>query len=307
MARGLASTLVSWPSVPRAPGPLGGPRGVVVRIAELWRYPVKSMIGERVAQVDLDATGVVGDRTWAARDNERGGIRGAKKIPGLMRLGARLGADGRVVVDLPDGTHVGTDDADRDARISAAIDHRVTLEALRPAHDLDHYRRGGPDSDDVMVELRSIFGRDADEPLPDLSIFPPEIIEFESPPGTYYDAFPLLVLTTSALRSLADALPDSVIDVRRFRPSIVVDTGDEPGHPEVAWTGRRLVVGDVELDIVAPCPRCVMVTREIDDAVPADGAVLRHIVGELGQDLGVYATVTRPGPVAVGDAVSLGD
>lgn len=276
-----------------------------MHIAELWRYPVKSMIGERVTTVDLDVTGVVGDRTWAARDEIRGGIRGAKKIPGLMRLGARLDAGGAVVIDLPDGTQVRTDDADRDVRISAAIDHPVTLEALRPADDLDHYRRGGPDSDDVMAELRGIFGREGDEPLPDLSIFPPEIIEFESPPGSYYDAFPLLVLTTSALRSMADALPDSAIDVRRFRPSIVIDTGDEPGHPELGWTGRRLAVGGVELDLVAPCPRCVMVTREIDDAVPADRAVLRHIVGDLGQDLGVYATVARPGALAVGDPVTL--
>jgi hypothetical protein len=276
-----------------------------VHVAELWRYPVKSMIGERVATVELDDTGVVDDRTWAARDGVRGGIRGAKKIAGLMRLAARREDDGTVVVTLPDGAEVRTDDPDRDARISAALDHPVTLEALRPAADLDHYRRGGPDSDDVMEELRGIFGREGDEPLPDLSVFPPEIVEFESPPGTYHDAFPLLILTTSALRSVADALPDSAVDVRRFRPSVVLDTGDAPGHPEFDWVGRRLHLGDAEVSITTRCPRCVMVTREIDDAVPADRAVLRHIVRDLGQDLGVYATVTRPGRVAVGDTATL--
>ncbi|MCU0309490.1 MAG: MOSC domain-containing protein [Acidimicrobiales bacterium] len=276
-----------------------------MHVAELWRYPVKSMIGERVATVELDDTGVVDDRTWAARDGVRGGIRGAKKIAGLMRLAARREDDGTVVVTLPDGAEVRTDDPDRDARISAALDHPVTLEALRPAADLDHYRRGGPDSDDVMEELRGIFGREGDEPLPDLSVFPPEIVEFESPPGTYHDAFPLLILTTSALRSVADALPDSAVDVRRFRPSVVLDTGDAPGHPEFDWVGRRLHLGDAEVSITTRCPRCVMVTREIDDAVPADRAVLRHIVRDLGQDLGVYATVTRPGRVAVGDTATL--
>ena len=55
----------------------------------------------------------------------------------------------------------------------------------RPADDLEHYRRGAPDSDDVVAELRGIFGREDDEPFPDFSVFPPEIVEFESPPGTY--------------------------------------------------------------------------------------------------------------------------
>ena len=68
------------------------------------------------------------------------------------------------------------------------------------------------------------MGREDDEPLPDFSVFPPTIGEFESPPGTYYDAWPLLVMTTSALDALAAAVPDSVVDVRRFRPSIVIDT-----------------------------------------------------------------------------------
>lgn len=277
-----------------------------MRVEEVWRYPVKSMIGERVAAAELGRLGIVGDRIWAARDEVRGGIRGAKKIAGLMRLAASGGVDGPVTVTLPDGTTVTTEDPDRDERISAAIEHEVTMWPLHPADDLEHYRRGAPDSEDFMEELNGIFGREEGEPLPDLSVFPPEIMEFESPPGTYYDAFPLLLVTTSALRTLADALPESAIDVRRFRPSVVIDTGDEPGYPEFDWVGRRVTIGGVELDVTTRCPRCVMVTREIDDATPADRSVLRHIVRELGQDFGVYATVARPGRVTVGDAVSVG-
>ena len=174
-----------------------------------------------------------------------------------------------------------------------------------PAADLDHYRRGAPDSDDLMEELRAIFGRELDEPLPDLSVFPPEIIEFESPLGTYYDACPLLVMSTSAFRAMEDALPDSVVDVRRFRPSLVVDTGDESGHPELDWVGSTLHVGEVDLELVVGCPRCVMVTREIDERIPQDRSVLRHIVRDLNQNVGVYANVIRPGSVRVGDAVTL--
>lgn len=278
-----------------------------MRVAQLWQHPVKSMIGTSVATAELGPDGMVGDRTWAVRDEVRGGIRGAKKIGGLMRLAARYVGDhtGPVEIELPDGTVVRSDDPDVEARVSAAIDQPITLWPLQPADDLDHYRRGGPDSDDILVELRAVFGREDDEPLPDLSIFPPVIMEFESPPGTYLDAFPLLVMSTSALRSLQDALPDSTVDVRRFRPNIVIDTGDQPGHPEFDWVGGQITIGDVVLDIIEACPRCVMVTREVTPDVPADRAVLRHIVRDLGQNVGVYAAVSTSGTISVGDPVSV--
>jgi uncharacterized protein YcbX len=280
-----------------------------MQVDQIWRYPVKSMMGSTVDVAGLDAEGIVGDRTWAVRDQVRGGIRGAKVLGGLMRLSARYIGDTRAAVEitLPDGRVVSTDDPDAAAAVSAAIDHEVTLEALRPADDLDHYRRGEAYHDDMMDELRSWFGRTEDEPLPDLSSFPPELVEFESPPGTYYDAYPLMLMTTSALRALQEALPDSAIDVRRFRPSMVIDSGDEPGHPEAAWIGRRLQIGETELSVVSACPRCVMVTREIDDAAPQDRAILRHVVRELDHNVGVYATIETPGEVRPGDAVTLLD
>ncbi|SRR6056297_180178 len=279
-----------------------------MQVSQLWRYPVKSMIGATVESIELDELGIVGDRTWAVRDLERGGIRGAKKIGSLMQFGARDIADGHVEITLPDGSTVRTTDADADDRVSAALDRQVRLERLAPADDLDHYRRGAPDSDDMMAELRGIFGREADEPLPDLSVFPPVVAEFESPPGTYYDVFPLMVMTTTALDALAVALPGSNVDVRRFRPSIVIDgagsDADTPGHPEFDWTGRTATIGTATIEFGAPCPRCVMVTREIDAEIPIDRAVLRHIVRDLDQNLGVYATIVTPGTVGVGDTLT---
>ncbi len=281
-----------------------------MHISQLWRYPVKSMVGGRVESIELDELGIVADRTWAVRDLERGGIRGAKKIGSLMRLAARDIDDDHVEITLPDGSTVCTSDLDVDDRVSAALDHRVQLERLRPADDLDHYRRGKPDSDDVVAELRGIFGREDDEPFPDFSVFPPIIAEFESPPGTYYDVFPLMVMTEAALSALAAALPESNVDVHRFRPSFVVDTGDDgadastPGHPEFDWTGRRATIGTATVEFGAPCPRCVMVTREISDEIPADRAVLRQIVRDLDQNLGVYATIVAPGVVHAGDTMT---
>ena len=276
-----------------------------MRISSIWSYPVKSMVGEQVERVDVSPLGIVGDRRFATRDHARGGIRGAKQIGELMRCRARSTAGGHAIITLPDGTEVSTAQDDVDALLSAGLGRDVSLESLRPATDLDHFRRGAPDSDDMLVELRAVFGRDHDEPLPDFARFPPELAEFESPPGTYYDAYPLMVITTSALRSLAAALAGSVIDVRRFRPSLVIDSGDQEGHPELGWGGRRATIGSTEIEFVGRCPRCVMVTREVDGDIPADRRVLRHIVRDLDQDVGQYANVLTPGSIAVGDGVEL--
>lgn len=276
-----------------------------MRVARIWRHPVKSFVGERASEVDVGLLGIAGDRHWAVRDHERGGIRGAKKIGELMRFGATFHGDGshHVLVTFPDGSVASSRDTDIDERLSAALGRRVGLESLPADGSTDHFLRGPSDSDDVVAELRGIFGREEHEPLPDFSVFPPEVAMFESPPGTHHDCWPLMVMTTSAMAALRAALPDSVIDDRRFRPSIVVDTGDEPGHPEFSWTGRCARIGDATVEFLAPCPRCVMVTRPVVDGIEEDRRILRHIVSDLDQNLGVYARVVTGGRVREGDPV----
>lgn len=278
-----------------------------MKLDQIWVYPVKSMVGGTVESCDMDALGIVGDRMWAVRDLENGGIRGAKKIGSLMQLAAHYTGDtdsrGQRIVEIttPDGRTVTSNDPRADAMVSDFVGTSVRLEHLRPADDLDHYRRGTPGSDDMMAELRTVFGRDESEPLPDFSVFPSEVVEFESPPGTYYDCWPLMVMTTSALRAVQKAVPESVVDVRRFRPSLVVDVPGVEGHPEFGWANRRATLGTCEIEFLSPCPRCVMVTREVNSEVPADRAILRHIVRDLDQNLGIYGRITKPGRVNVGD------
>lgn len=276
-----------------------------MRVAEIWTYPVKSMIGHKVDSAELSPLGIIGDRHWAIRDLERGGIRGAKKIGGLMQFAAnRLGDNTNdVVITLPDGRHVSSRDEDVDAVLSSALGTPVSLQSLPLDGALDHFRRGPSDSDDVVAELRGIFGREIDEPLPDFSVFPPEVAEFESPPGTHHDCWPLMVMTTSAFDALAAALPDSNVDIRRFRPSLVID-GAEPGHPEFSWKGRTAAIGRSTIEFLDPCPRCVMVTRRVDENIPEDRSVLRHIVRDLDQNLGIYARVIEPGVITTGDELT---
>jgi hypothetical protein len=289
----------------------------IARVAELWRYPVKSMAGEKLDHSSLGAAGIPGDRGWAVRDEVRGGIRGAKKLPGLMQCSARYleePSEGATRVPaaeitLPDGERVRADAPGAADKVGAALGTRVTLWPLQPATDLDHYRRGRADHDDLEVELRQVFGREKSEPLPDLSKFPPEIFEFESPPGTYFDVAPLLVMTDATLRKLQTLSPTSMVDVRRFRPNILLNVDADTaasngGFPEAAWAGRRLRIGDVVLELTLACPRCVMISLPFAE-LPKDSALLRTVVREAGQLAGVYARVEKPGTARVGDPVEL--
>jgi uncharacterized protein len=284
---------------------------IVGQIRELWRYPVKSMLGERIEATPLGANGIPGDRAWAVRDEERGGIRGAKKIPALMRLRARYREEPtQERVPAPEITLAGGDslrasEASAAQRVSDALAHKVTLWPLVPKEQVEHYRRGAPSHADLEQELRAIFGRTKDEPLPDISLFPPEILQYESPPGTYFDAFPLLVLTDATLRRLQSLAPKSRVDVRRFRPNLVVATPDGvEDFVEIGWVGKRVRIGEAELAITIACPRCVMITHGFDD-LPQDTGLMRTVVREANQNVGVYARVERAGRVAVGDTVEV--
>jgi uncharacterized protein YcbX len=286
---------------------------IVGRIAEIWRHPVKSMEGERLARADVGPNGLPGDRAWAVRDEVRGGIRGAKKLPGLMRCKAHYatepdGGRGKApTITLPDGSQVIADATDAAERVGAAIAAKVTIWPLLPPTALEHYKRGAPDHEDVQTELRAIFGREPDEPLPDFSIFPPDLFVYESPPGTYFDAFPILLLTDATLRRLGELAPAAKIDVRRFRPNFVVETSDgAAGFPEIGWAGRQIRVGGATLAGTAPCPRCVMITHGFGD-LPRDPSIMRTVVREANQNVGLYANVATPGAVRVGDPVELLD
>jgi uncharacterized protein YcbX len=279
----------------------------------IWRYPVKSMAGESLANVDLAGGGLPGDRSWAVRDEERGGIRGAKKIPGLMNFSARFAkapareGSSPAEIRFPDASKASTSDPDIGERLSQALGCRLSLWPLLPADALDHYRRGAPTHQDIEQELRSIFGRLPEEPLPDLSTFPPELMEFESPPGSYFDAFPLTLLSRASLATMASRAPDSQFDVRRFRPNLLVaETAPDEEFPELAWQKRRLRIGGALLRISVASPRCVMVTHGHGD-LPKDPGIMRALVRENGGNLGVYAEVEEMGTITAGDGVELID
>jgi uncharacterized protein YcbX len=281
-----------------------------MRVLELWRYPVKSMGGEHVEATTLREHGMHGDRLWAIRDEERGVLTNAKKFPALLGCSARFASEptpdvgpGRipaVTITFPDGSTVASGDPDVHARLSKLVDHRVTLCELRPASDKAHYKAVKA----TASEMRASFAIEEGEPLPDFSMMPMaklmELGKYATPPGTYFDAMTLHVVTTASLAALR-AKGSSDFDVRRFRPNAVIEaTG---GFVEAEWTGGTLTLGGSTAFVDCPTPRCSMPTRAQAELV-ADPKVLKTIVQEAERCLGVYATITRAGDVRVGDTVT---
>lgn len=306
---------------------------IIGTIRELWRYPVKSMGGEQLGGCIVNALGIPGDRGWAVRDDAAREIRGAKYLPLLLQCMAcyreepSVGVIPPVDITLPDGMHVGSDDPAVQARLSVLLGRAVSLWPRQAASQTAHYRRAYAGAHlvgwlsrtqlfRVFLQavlrfpplgrsMRETFGRTPDEPLPDLSMVPAELFEFTSPPGTYFDAFPLHLLTTASLVTMARLNPAAAWDVRRFRPNILIETvvGVE-GLVEVQWGGRTLRLGALHVRCEMPTVRCGMTAHAQAD-LPQDPTVLRTIVREAGQALGCYVSVLTPGRVAVGDVVEL--
>jgi uncharacterized protein len=238
-----------------------------VRVAELWRYPVKSLQGERLTGTDVGPEGLTGDRQWALFDVDSGLGLTARRAPDLLFAAARLRPDGQVDVVLPDGTVTG-----EDAVLSAWLGRRVTLRAAADAPGDRQYENP------FEVEDDDEYGWDA----------------FTGARGAFHDSSRIRV-------SLVSTGTLGTWDRRRFRANVLFE-----GSGEDALVGTRVRVGGAELDVVAPIPRCVMVTRPQPGGLGRDTSVLRTVHRERGGMLAVGALVARPGTVTVGDALTGG-
>jgi uncharacterized protein YcbX len=302
---------------------------LIGRVAQIWRYPVKSMAGEPLESSFIGPGGVAGDRGWALRDDTAGEIRSARRWPILLQCSARYrkepeGAVPHVDLTLPDDTTTSSDHPGVDSRLSTLLGAPASLWPLQPATHEAHYRRArrgaavaaligrsrlGRRSLQTILRaagldggVRRAFGREPGEPLPDFADLPAELFEFVSPPGTYFDVSPIHLLTTSSLAAMSCANPAADWDVRRFRPNILIDTGRAPALVEPGWCGRRVRVGRVSLRCEIPAPRCAMPTYP-QRALRGDASMLRTIVRDGHQQLGVYANVVSAGQIAIDDLV----
>jgi uncharacterized protein len=290
------------------------------QVAELWRYPVKSLGGERVEQAGVGARGVLGDRLWAVRDLERDVTASARQLPVLLTATARYpglvppdagpGNVPEVEITFPDGTVVSSSDAGVHQKLSELARRDVELTALPPAEDTSLHRLNREQRADTMspASIRAAFGVADGEKLPDLSMVRvADLVNFarySTPPGMFVDLAPVHVLTTSSLAAIGAAI-GSDLDVRRFRPNVLLalDNHDED-LPESHWTGARLTVGDVVLDVLMPTVRCVVPSRA-QPGFEVNRQVTRVVASRAERCLGVYCWVDSGGNIGIGDRVDV--
>jgi len=281
------------------------------RVSEIWRYPVKGMGGESLDACQVTERGVLGDRIWAVRDIARNEIQSCKFRPDLLRVIAQ-GPAGQCAADdqpvqllMPDGARVSSSASEVHGLISRLLGHESRLEPLTAQTDSAAFKRYKTDRHDWLEELKATFEREAGEPLPDFSDLPQQMIDYVSLPGSFFLVSPLHLLSTASLRHLQALHPDADWDSRRFRPNLVIDTlASETGLAEQSWLDSRLQLGEVLLDPSAAAPRCGAITRE-QQQLPADSSLLRTVVREADQNLGIYADTLQAGTLRVGDPVYL--
>jgi uncharacterized protein YcbX len=289
----------------------------VGRIRALWRFPVKSMLGEQVASAELGEGGIVGDRAYALRDRETGKVASAKhpKLwPDLFACRAafveppqpgdevppvqiELGDRGSVRSDAPDVDDVLSSFFGRDVELARAADNGYTIDQYHP--DEEDYDPDGHRDEVVEAQLGAAFFNERGLPS-------------AVPEGSFFDLFPLSVMTTSSLDQLGELEPESRFDARRFRMNVIVDTPAH-GFVENDWVGRTLVIGDeVEVGVALPDPRCVMPSLAQEE-LPKDSKVLRalrrhnrlDVAGALFPCAGVYAVAKATGTMHTEDGVGL--
>jgi uncharacterized protein len=290
---------------------------MAVLVGELWRFPVKSMGGGRVDRVGVDRRGVHADRLWAVRDIEKGVTASARRVPALLGCSARYlvepGEDagpGRVpgvAVTFPDGRELTDDDPAIHTALSELVGREMRLIALPAAGDTSQHRMTISDSlaNFRAAQVRKDFGLTDVEALPDTSVFSTKDIitlaRFSTPPGTFVDLSPVHLMSTASLRQLSPGAEP--YDVRRFRPNILVDIAEgDQDFPESAWAGGELSIGSARLQVTIPTIRCVVPTRP-QPGIELDKGITRQLAARTDRFLGVYADVSTPGVLSIGDEV----
>lgn len=234
-----------------------------MRVLELWRYPVKSLQGERLPTAEVGRQGITGDRGWALFDVVTGLGLTARRVPELLFASGRLAPDGTARVVLPDGTVTGDDDV-----LSVWLGRPVALRAAAGVGSAPTYE-GSDDEDESTGDW----------------------YRWQGAAGALHDNpdFRVSLVSTGTLGTW---------DRRRFRANVLLDGSGEDG-----LAGRRVRLGAAELAVVAPIPRCVMVTRPQPGGIGRENAVLTTVHRERGGVLAVGASVRAPGTVRPGDDV----
>ena len=264
------------------------------KVVSLWRYPVKSMIGEELNSSYITERGLIGDRTYALIDNQTGKVISAKNPAKWRKLfdfraafiDSPQTADNipNVRITLPDGNQIFSHQEEIDHSLSKILGREVSL--MKATLDKPGYEEYWPDVEGIAHR---------------------ELVTDEIMPSkTFFDIAVIHILTNSTINRFRELYPEGHFEVRRFRPNIVIESSSmEKDFIENSWVGKKLTVGEeIVLRVIAPCTRCVMITLPQGD-LPNDLGILRTVAKYNQVHAGVYASVEQGGIVRRGDLVQL--
>ena len=281
--------------------------GQVGSVTSVWRYPVKSMIGEELGLAHVSNHGFFGDRSYAIVDTTDGKTATAKNPrtwPTLFTFKATciqtVASDEKmppVRITLPNGATVTSEHSDLDQILSTALKREVRLMAVEQG-----------EVKGVQAALPSFWTGRSDEYWPDIEgrDHRDTTTEFTLPTGTFFDAATIHLLTTATLNQLHEHYPSGNFAIQRFRPNMVVEPLEKmKGFVENSWIGHTVAIGEeVRLTITDPCGRCVMTTLSQGN-LPKDPGILRTTLQHNDGKVGVYARVLRGGTIRPGDRVQV--
>jgi uncharacterized protein YcbX len=262
------------------------------KVVSIWRYPVKSMIGEELNSSYVTERGLIGDRVYALIDQQTGKVASAKN-PGkwgkLFDFHAAFIDSPQtaenippVRITLPDGSQIFSNHGEIDRTLSKVLSREVSV--MNSSLEKPSYEEYWPDIDG-LAQRETV----TDEAMP---------------PQTFFDIAVIHLLTTSTIDRLRELYPEGRFEVRRFRPNIVVESAsEEKDFIENSWVNMKLRIGEeIELKIIGPCTRCVMTTLPQGD-LPKDLGILRTVAKYNQVHAGVYASVHRGGTIHRGDNI----
>ncbi|GAA5317593.1 MAG: MOSC domain-containing protein [Candidatus Pelagadaptatus aseana] len=276
-------------------------------IKQLWRYPVKSMVGETLDQAHIASYGMQADRGWILRDEDANELTIVRNTPKLLRCRSRYlevpnGEDiPNVMITLPDGSEVSSNDPQVNQKISEVTGKNLSLWPLQPKRNWRHYRLSGINGAKAMKR------QFASKELPDLSSFSWKLLSelslFVTPLGRYYDCYPLHILTDNSLDTMKQIEPRGDFCVERFRPNIFIESHNkEVEFDEFRWVDGTLQIGEAVIKCESPTVRCSMPSQP-QAGLEKDSKVVRSLDKHSGRNLGINASVIKAGDISVGDKV----
>jgi uncharacterized protein YcbX len=264
------------------------------KVVSIWRYPVKSMMGEELNSSYVTERGLIGDRTYALIDQKTGKVASAKnprKWGKLFDFRSVFIDQPQVVenippvrITFPDGTNIFSDQDDIEYTLSKVLGQEVRL--MRANLESPSYEEYWPDIDGLAHREKV-----TDETMPS---------------QTFFDIGVVHLLTTSTIDRLRELYPEGRFEARRFRPNIVIESAsEEKDFIENLWIGKKIAISEeIVLRVTGPCMRCVMTTLAQGD-LPKDLGILRTIASYNQVNAGVYASVHRGGTIRRADLVRL--